>query len=153
MKIYCCKCGKNRPATLTKGKEIYPHRKDLFKLPFWKCDTCGNHVGCHHKTNDRTKPLRVIPNDEIRAIRKEIHAIIDPLWKEHDLHRGDIYSRLSKELGYTYHTVEIRTVKEGQRILEIVRGFQVSDFKTQSRKLLTTYLMLGQMAMEQGNDN
>ena len=64
---------------LTNGAEIYPHRKDLSELPFWKCDTCGNFVGCHHKTGDPTKPLGVIPTSEIKRARQHIHRILDPI--------------------------------------------------------------------------
>lgn len=59
--IFCCCCENDVHARLTDGREIYPHRHDLYSLPFWRCDGCGNHVGCHHKTKDRTRPLGVIP--------------------------------------------------------------------------------------------
>ena len=79
--IYCCGCGCDVQARLTNGKEIYPHRMDLDEVPFWKCDKCGNYVGCHHKTKQRTSPTGCIPTSEIRALRVQIHNIIDPLWK------------------------------------------------------------------------
>lgn len=47
--IHCCGCGETVTARLTDGREIYPHRQDLSGLPFWKCDTCGNYVGCHRE--------------------------------------------------------------------------------------------------------
>ena len=64
--IHCCECSEKVNARLTDECEIYPHRQDLKSLPFWKCDTCGNHVGCHHKTKNRTQPLGCIPSDEIK---------------------------------------------------------------------------------------
>ena len=81
MNIRCCGCQKKVEARLTDGSEIYPHRKDLYSLPFWKCDVCGNFVGCHHKTKNRTRPLGCIPTPEIKNARKHIHAILDPLWQ------------------------------------------------------------------------
>jgi len=42
MKIFCCGCGQDIDARLTDGAEIFPYRKDLYSLPFWKCDACGN---------------------------------------------------------------------------------------------------------------
>ena len=82
MKITCCGCGgKKVDARLTDGIEIYPHREDLYDLPFWKCDDCGNFVGCHHKTSNRTKPLGCIATKEVKAKRIGIHQIIDPLWQ------------------------------------------------------------------------
>ena len=79
--IYCCGCQGKVSARLTSGKEIYSHRQDLSDLPFWKCDSCNNFVGCHHKTKERTKPLGCIPSPEIKNARKHIHALLDPLWK------------------------------------------------------------------------
>lgn len=45
MNLYCCGCSEEITASLTDGKEIYPHRPDLYDLPFWKCDICGNLCG------------------------------------------------------------------------------------------------------------
>lgn len=79
--IYCSGCGVKVKARLTDGGEIYPHRPDLSDLPFWKCDTCGNYVGCHHKTEDRTRPLGIIATPELRNAKNHIHRILDPLWQ------------------------------------------------------------------------
>lgn len=122
MKIYCCACGNDVDARLTDGKEIYPHRLDLFSLPFWKCDKCKNFVGCHHKTKDRTKPLGCIPTPEIKNARKQIHSLLDPLWTSGRMKRGAIYGRLSAVLGREYHTAEIRTMSEANTILNELQG-------------------------------
>lgn len=118
MRIYCCKCSADVDARLTDGRETYSHRPDLYSLPFWKCDTCGNFVGCHHKTKERTKPLGCIPTTAIKNARKKIHAVIDPLWKSKTIARGKIYSELAKVLGREYHTAELRSVAECNLILE-----------------------------------
>lgn len=123
MIIYCCGCNIYVDARLTNGKEIYPHRQDLFDLPFWRCNKCGNYVGCHHKTRNRTKPLGNIPTKEIMNARKHIHAILDPLWKYKKIARGKIYSRISKQIGYQYHTGEIRDIQEARKIYLIVKNF------------------------------
>ncbi len=70
--IFCCGCKADVRARLTSGKEIYPHRSDLSSLPFWRCDGCGNFVGCHHKTKDRTRPLGCIPTPEIKEERQRV---------------------------------------------------------------------------------
>lgn len=79
--IYCCGCKADVGARLTDGREIYPHRADLAALPFWKCDACGNAVGCHHKTKERTRPLGCIPTPELKTARSHIHRVLDPLWE------------------------------------------------------------------------
>lgn len=129
--IYCCGCKKDVPARLTNGTEIYPHRPDLFLLPFWVCDGCGNCVGCHHKTDEPTKPLGNIATPELKRLRQQIHALLDPLWiksgRQHRRQaRGRIYAEISAQLGYEYHTGEIKTPDEAQRILHIVQSVAAS---------------------------
>jgi hypothetical protein len=120
MKIYCCGCQKEVEARLTSGLEIYLHREDLHELPFWKCDTCKNFVGCHHKSSDPTRPLGCIPTPEIKNARQHIHKLIDPLWKSHKepfRARGWIYRWLAAKMGKEqYHTAEIRSVEEAREI-------------------------------------
>jgi hypothetical protein len=120
VKIYCTGCKKEVEARLTNGAERYPHRPDLYELPFWKCDTCGNYVGCHHKTDNPTKPLGVIATKEILEARKKIHALLDPLWKSKRIKRGQAYAYVGHRLGYPYHNGEIRTVEEARKIYQIV---------------------------------
>jgi len=122
MMIFCCQCEKDVDARLTDGAEIYPHRDDLHSLPFWKCDTCKNYVGCHHKTSNRTKPLGNIPTKEIKNARQHIHRILDPIWKQGKMPRGKLYTMIAKELGYQYHTAEIKSVEEARKIYSIVKA-------------------------------
>lgn len=130
MKLYCCGCKKEVLPRLTDGKEIYPHRKDLHYLPFWKCDTCQNFVGCHYKTKDRTNPLGCIPTSEIKKARIHIHAILDPLWKTGKIKRGNLYKILSDKLGYEYHTANITDIEEARKIyraiIDVANGLLVT---------------------------
>jgi hypothetical protein len=120
--IYCCGCVGNVKARLTSGAEIYAHRPDLAALPFWKCDACGNHVGCHHKTANRTEPLGCIPTPEIRKARSHIHAILDPLWKGKKKARGRVYGKLASKLGLKeYHTADIRSVEQARDVWRAVK--------------------------------
>ena len=124
MKIYCCTCAKEVDVRLTDGKEIYPHRPDLYELPFWKCDKCGCYVGCHHKTKERTKPLGVICGPEMKNARREIHKILDPLWqgKSAKFSRRQVYARLTEKLGREYHTAELRTLDEARAMYRELQG-------------------------------
>lgn len=119
--IYCCGCEEEVPARLTDGREIYPHRPDLGDLPFWRCDVCNNFVGCHHKTQNRTRPLGVIPTPDIKNARQHIHRILDPLWKSGKWSRRALYAEISKRLGWQYHTAEIKSVEEAREVYKIVR--------------------------------
>jgi hypothetical protein len=95
-------------------KEIYPHRPDLYSLPFWRCDACKNFVGCHHKTQNRTAPLGCIPTPELKNARMHLHALIDPIWQSGKMKRRAVYEAISKEVGWNYHTAKTRSVGEAR---------------------------------------
>jgi len=118
--LYCTGCEQDVQARLTNGRERYPHRPDLYELPFWKCDTCGAYVGCHHKTANPTKPLGYLATPAILDARKKIHALLDPLWKSGKIKRGQAYAYVGHRLGYPYHNGEIKTVEEARTIYQIV---------------------------------
>ena len=122
MIIYCCGCKEDVIARLTSGKEIYPHRKDLYTLPFWKCKVCGNHVGCHCKTGNPTRPLGCIATKEIKQARQRIHALLDPVWEKGKYSRKQVYRKISQKLGYKYHTAEIRTIKQARTVYSVVKS-------------------------------
>lgn len=120
--IFCCGCGASVAARLTNGEEVYPHRRDLYTIPFWKCDTCGNFVGCHYKTGRRTKPLGCIPTPEIKAARQEIHKIIDPLWKSGRVSRRELYRMIAHVIGVEeYHTGEITSIEQAREVYRVAR--------------------------------
>ena len=97
----CLECGE--VAQLTDGRTIYPHRPDLYELPFWQCD-CGAYTGCHKGTqHPKGRPAGPVT----RYARKLAHAAFDPLWRrkaereEMNPHkaRGKGYKWLAAELG------------------------------------------------------
>lgn len=117
MKIYCCCCNEDIEARITSGKHVYPHRKDLYSLQFWICYKCGNFVGCHKSSG---LPLGCIPTDEIKKARIHIHNILDPLWKNKLIKRGELYKIIKKKLGYEYHTANIRSIDEARNVYRII---------------------------------
>jgi hypothetical protein len=122
MRVHCCGCSNEVDARLTDGREAYPHRPDLGELPFWRCDACGNFVGCHHKTRNRTQPLGCIPSPEIKNARRHIHRLLDPLWQSGRHQRAALYQRLAEATGKAeYHTAEIRTLEEARLVYRALR--------------------------------
>lgn len=121
--LFCCECAMKVPARLTDGREIYPHRNDLKSVPFWKCDTCRNYVGCHHKTGNPTRPLGCIPNAALRKARQQIHALIDPAWQSGRVTRKGLYRHLTEATGRKYHTANIRTIEEAREVYRLASGF------------------------------
>ena len=127
MEIYCCNCNKDVNVILTNGEEVYPHRKDLYKLNFYKCIHCSNFVGCHKSYSKVPKPLGVIASKEIKEKRIIIHNIIDPLFLSGKINRKELYKIISDRLGYTYHTANIKTIEEANKVLQIVYSIQSQE--------------------------
>jgi hypothetical protein len=128
--IFCVACDRDVAARLTKGFEVYPHRPDLGPQPFWVCDTCRNYVGCHHQTDDPTRPLGVIPTPQLREARKHLHALIDPVWRGGQTTRGRLYRAIAMTLGVPeFHTAELRSVAEAREAYraaqEVIAGLGV----------------------------
>ena len=119
MNIYCTGCEKDVEARLTDGKERYPHRPDLAKLPFWHCDTCGAWVGTHWKTSKPKTPMGTLATPEMLEARKAIHALIDPIWKSGDVPRAKLYAFITRKTGKQYHTGELRTMDEAREVWKI----------------------------------
>ena len=122
--LHCCGCDCFVKPRLTNGGEVYPHRPDLKNLYFWKCQTCGNYVGCHHKTKDKTRPKGCIPTPEVREARKNVHSILDPMWRSGKMKRNKIYSMLSKHIGSEYHTGNTRSVGECNNIVKFLEALE-----------------------------
>jgi hypothetical protein len=92
--VTCIYCGGE--AELVGGDAIYPHRPDLARKKFYRCQPCDAYVGCHAGT---TKPYGGLANAETRAARQRAHAAFDPIWKDGKVRRIDAYSQLAKALG------------------------------------------------------
>lgn len=123
--IWCCACSERVMADLVGGKDVYPHREDLYDLRFYKCPHCGNFVGTHKA--DR-RPLGCIPTPELKYARQKIHEILDPLWQgKAPGTRKKIYQALSDALGYEYHTANTRTIEECRTVYKHVLEFKRSE--------------------------
>lgn len=90
---HCQHCGCE--ASLVTGREIYPHRPDLFHKSFYLCQ-CGAYVGTHPGT---TNPLGRPSSAELRAAKAAAHALFDPIWKSKEMGRKAAYRWLAGELG------------------------------------------------------
>ena len=86
----------NQFSKLVTGKEVYPHRKDLFNLNFYQCNPCVAYVGTHKGT---VKPLGRLANAELRKSKSAAHRAFDPLWKLGDMKRKEAYKWLAVALG------------------------------------------------------
>ena len=121
MKIFCVECQKDIKPKKVSGSMVYPLSPRLAHDSFWMCNSCKNFIGCHKNANkNKTRPLGVIANKELKQARIQLHNIIDPIWQSEKMKRGSVYAVISKELGYTYHTGELRSVDEARKVWRIV---------------------------------
>lgn len=90
----CDYCGEN--AEKVSGKEIYPHRPDLFHKVFYRCEPCDAYVGCHPGGDN---PLGRLANSELRAAKMRAHRWFDPIWRNGSMTRKEAYKSLSEHMG------------------------------------------------------
>lgn len=63
----------------------------------------------------------------MRTARSKLHELLDPLWKSGGMTRTRVYETISKELGYEYHTAEVRTIAEVEKVLAIIEKMKISQ--------------------------
>jgi len=91
----CPYCGAT--SKLVTGASVYPHKPELSELPFYRCEPCDAHVGCHPGS---TRPLGIPANAELRRQRLYTHSAFDPLWRGKNaiMERGEAYAWLADTL-------------------------------------------------------
>lgn len=126
MSAICPYCSK--PAVLVTGKDIYPHRPDLFEKHFYRCRPCGAQVGCHPGT---TTPLGRLANAELREWKQRAHAAFDPIWQSGNKKRRDAYHWLSQALGISFADTHIGMfdVPTCQRVVGLCQAFAFEKSK------------------------
>lgn len=87
----CPYCGS--PVIFTSNAVIYG--KQYGGGMCYKCVNCDSYVGVHKGTN---VPLGILANKELRELKKECHALFDPLWKSNKMTRKEAYGYLANLL-------------------------------------------------------
>ncbi|WP_019583818.1 zinc-finger-containing protein [Thioalkalivibrio sp. ALE16] len=102
------------------GRDLYPHRADLFERTFYRCDPCDAHVGCHPGTG---KPLGRLANAALRRAKSQAHAAFDPIWKNGAMSRSQAYSWLARQMALPKSECHIGDFDEGQcaAVVELCR--------------------------------
>lgn len=110
--VKCPYCSK--PAAWCENKEIYGKNYGKSYM-CWLCKDCNAYVGCH---NNSKKPLGTIANKELREWRKKVHERIDPLWKQGNISRKDLYKDLNRTFSRDFH-VGGADIEECKKVLEL----------------------------------
>lgn len=125
--VFCCGCGTTVEPRFTNADEIYPHRPDLTGIPLWKCDACGNYVGCRHKLpygKNWMDPIGPIPTPEIRKAREEVYSLTIPITWGGEITRQQLYKKLGEELGIRkYRTAKIRSLEQAKKACKLLREY------------------------------
>jgi len=93
----CPYCKKEAPWVENKAKYGRNFGKSYM---CYYCKDCDAYVGCHQNTK---VALGSMANAELRALRMQCHALIDPLWKDGKMTRKEMYRMLNEKFGRTIH--------------------------------------------------
>ncbi len=98
MKCPYCK----KEARWCENKEIYGKNYGRSYMCYY-CNDCNAYVGCH---NNSRKALGTMANRELREWRMKSHSLIDPLWKNGEMKRHEVYQMLKEHFGKEIHIGE-----------------------------------------------
>lgn len=110
--VKCPYCGEN--ARKVTGKEVYPHRKKLWKRRYLACFPCEAWVGCHEVKGHKWKPFGTMANRMLRRLRIRAHASFDRLWQSNFMSRWNAYKWLADSMGLDTKETHIGMFNEEQ---------------------------------------
>ena len=128
--VFCCVCNQDVNVNRVTGRDIYPHRKDLYHLSLIQCEKCKSHAGCHQNNG---KPLGSIPTPELRKLRVQLHARFDYLWKSKQLTRFQAYQQMSEILGKEFHIGDVRSKSEYDKVVAAINKIREKLAKEKMR--------------------
>ena len=92
----CNICGVEKSILLTDSAIIYGSSYGLI----YYCTNCRSYVGVHknpdNQHGEKDAPLGTLADSELRRLRKQAHALFDPLWKKSNLSRRGAYKVLRR---------------------------------------------------------
>jgi hypothetical protein len=94
---YCGKAAEWRENSCVYGRNY----GDSYMI--WICFNCDAYCGCHQNTQT---PLGTMANGELREWRQKAHKAIDPIWKNGEMTRPQVYTALQKHFGREIHVGE-----------------------------------------------
>ncbi len=120
MKVICPYCGSQ--AVLKDAAVIY-RRFGLGQVYVCPTAECDAYVGVHEGT---TKPKGSLANASLRNLRKKVHAVFDPLWRDNRyVERSEVYEAAAVVFGLNeFHVGDMRD-EDAQAYLD--RHEELSD--------------------------
>lgn len=125
-----CDCCGEELVVLTGNQAAYG--RPVGDWPYiYLCMSCGAFVGCHPYS---VYPLGVMADKETRSMRRALHAMIDPLWKEPAMTRSEVYHMMAGLMGSRdFHIGEL-SKEECARANALFRAWETAaDFGDEPR--------------------
>lgn len=97
IEVICPKC--NKPAPWVSNALKYGRKFGKSYMCYY-CSPCGTYVGCHENTR---RPLGTMADQKTMTMRKEVHLVLDKLWKSGKYNRKTVYLRLKETFGEEVH--------------------------------------------------
>ena len=104
-----------KPKLVAHGQPLYPYRNDFYLV--WICPECKAYVGCHENT---FRPKGFLANKKFMQLRKQAHALFDPIWMNKEMERPQAYKRMAEILGIHPRDAHIAQLQEEQ-LLKLIR--------------------------------
>jgi ssDNA-binding Zn-finger/Zn-ribbon topoisomerase 1 len=117
--IKCGICGLK--AEIKDSKVIYGKSYGLIYVcsNYPKCDS---YVGCHKGT---ATPLGTVTDKKTRKIRTKAHSIFDPLWKEGNYERSELYHEVGIKMNKIPLHIGQLNFEECEKLIEIVEKIKI----------------------------
>lgn len=117
-------------STIATGKDIYPHRRDLFEKKFFWCEPCDAYVGTHNRTNE---PFGTLADAYLRKLRILTHATFDRLWKEEGYDHTEAYLMLAQGMNIPFESCHIAMFNNAQcrRAIDLVNSKEIYRYDPQ----------------------
>jgi len=110
----CNICGVQKSIILTDSAIIYGSSYGLI----YYCTNCRAYVGVHKvKDNphgEKDAPLGTLADSELRRLRKQAHALFDPLWSKSTLSRRGAYKVLQRATGVSEERAHIAMLNKNE---------------------------------------
>jgi len=105
-------------AEWVENKEVYGRNYgDSYMI--WLCRDCNAYVGCHQNT--KTPKGKILARADLREARRNVHAVIDPIWQSKKYKRNTVYIRLKEAFGREVHVGGTETVEECDEIIKTAK--------------------------------
>jgi len=115
----CNVCGSFKSVILTDSFVIYGTSYGNIYL----CTKCRSYVGVHDNPNNDhgevDAPKGLLADEDMRKLRRQAHALFDPMWKEGKLSRTGAYKVLMRVTGVDKKHAHIAMLPKEQLIILI----------------------------------